>query len=267
MSKYTASNAKNQAALDFDTQIVDLGIPGVLDILGMSSWMAHEGIQSTPFKNMDAFIDGKVDLATLLVGMANKMVDLEQDRVSLSFGTYDFLGSDLVNGVLTFSSLGISRPPLNAGQFLVFKGGTPISSGDPFRRTTNDPLQNNVADALLIPGTGIRFVEAWASDQVGVLWTFTGRTGEMIKSYSYFASSFEGAGNREIFLAQLGTDLNGQTMNPLPALASQIKVFDGTLKTEEGLSYVTSGFGGAAPKITLSYDAFDDQVFHFMVVR
>lgn len=255
---YSASGIKNIPALGFDDEIVDLGIPGVLDVLGMSGYMAHQGLQSTPFKNQDAFVVSKARLAQLLVGMNNKIVELEQDRVSLSLGTYSFTGSQIVNGVLPFSSLsGLTRPPTNAGQFLVLKAGFPITSSDPYSRAAGT--------AVLIPGTGIRFTESWASDEQGIVWVFTGRTGEMIKVYTFYASMFSGLGNRIITLADLGPDIYGNTINPLPVLSSQIKVIDAGWKTEN-VSYNATGFG-TNPVITLLYNAEPDQVFNFLVLR
>lgn len=255
---YSASGIKNIPALDFNTEIVDLGIPGILDILGLSGYMAHQGLQTTPFKNQDAFIVSKARLSQLLAGMTNKIIELEQDRVSLSLGTFSFTGAQVVNGVLPFSSLsGLTRPPSNAGQFLVMKSGIPIASSDPYTRSAGT--------AILIPGTGIRFTESWEADEQGVVWVFTGRTGEMIKCYTFYASSFSGAGNRIITLADLGPDWFGNTINPLPVLSSQIKVIDATWKTE-GVSYNVSGFG-TNPVITLLYDAEPDQIFNFLVLR
>lgn len=258
MSNYSATNIRNLSAYDFDNEVVDMGIPGHLDILGLSSFMAHRGIQSTPFKNEDVYIVSKANLARWMVSVVNKIIELEQTRVSLSLGTFSFQGSDLVNGVLPFSSLsGMSRPPLTAGQFIVFRSGFPLASADPYSKGDGT--------AVLIPGTGIRFTEDWESDEEGVLWVFTGRTGEMIKKYSFYASSFEGSGNRTITLSALGTDLEGNSINPLPATSANILVFDQGLKTE-GVSYNVSGFP-SAPVITLLYDALDDQVFHFLVLR
>jgi hypothetical protein len=252
-----ASDIRTLQPLDFNNSIVDLGTPEIARILGLGAILDGEGPHMLPFRNMAVDVDSRAQTTQLLQGLINKIVDLEQDRIELSLGTFSFTGSQIVNGVLPFTALsGLSRPPANAGQFIVLKSGLPISSGDPYTRA---------GDATLIPGTGVRFAQSWASDENGILWVFTGRTGEMIKFYEYYASSFTGSGYRSIHLNALGSDIKGKSISPLPTLSSQVKVIDATFKTE-GTSYSVSGFGTSDPVITLNYDAEPDQIFTFLIV-
>lgn len=260
MSQLTKAQIDALAAMDFDNEIVDLGVTGIADLIGLAGYRAGTMYKDLPERNLEVAVNCKAAAAQIIAGLVQKIIYLEADRASLSWASYGFQGGDLVNGVLSFSSLsGLTRPPVNGSQFLVFKGGPPISSGDQVSRFNGD--------AILIPGVGIRFAETWESDEEGVILVFSGRTGEMARQYAYYASSFSGDGNKEIFLAQLGTDINlSPGINPVPILSSQVLVFDQGLKTE-GVSYTTSGFGGNNPKITLTYDVLDDQIFHFLILR
>jgi len=266
MSLMTPAQIKALQAneIDFDTVISGWGNEDFADFLtALAGYLASGDITTLPSSNVNIEVESWARLVQVLQSYKQKLLLLSRSEVSSNIGSYKFDDTDIVNSILPFSALtGLDKYPTNADQFMVFKAGKPIATGDTTSRFDGD--------AILLKGTGIQFSEAWAGGTNGVVWMLTGPAADLAKQYTFAASSFSGSGYRTANLGNLGADIRGRGITTIPNDVDQLMVMlhgDGLLTEGAGESWVASGFGGSDPTVTFQFDLLPDQYITFLILR
>ena len=220
--------------------------------LDLQRWVLLPRAQDLSINNAETHLEARLYTAQLLKGLIEEFLRLKRQEAAQAWVDKRIITRDMLTAGSNYTYLPFTNivPPINR---------MPMTEFDYDMIVGSKPLANGF-ECTLIPNQGIDFGEAWVLGQEGLLMIRGIGYDQVFKRYYYLGSQLESNGNRTMNFANVGRDIYGNAISPMPDSGTRCFVRVGSTVQLEGADrgYTFSLISGV-PQLEFTFDILDDQ--------